>query len=58
MRENEKPSDLRRTVTVQTTFGSEFQRDVAMKNFKAALHAWEESVEAGHKNNKVTITET
>jgi hypothetical protein len=50
--------DLTRTITIQATFGSDLQRDAAMRTLKAVLRAWEESVEAAHQHNKVTITET
>ena len=32
-------NDLTKTITIQATFGSAFQRDVAMKNLTAALRA-------------------
>jgi hypothetical protein len=37
---------------------SDIQRDVALRTFRHMLMVWKETVEASHKKNKVTITET
>ena len=49
---------LRRSVTIEAVFGSDIQRDVALRTFRHMLMVWKETVEASHKKNKVTITET
>jgi hypothetical protein len=43
-------------LTIQATFGSDIQRDVAIKVLDQFLEAWKENVESAHKMNKVTIS--
>jgi hypothetical protein len=43
------------TITIHVVFGSDLQRDSAMKVLRHLLHAWRQLVEAGHKKNNVTI---
>jgi len=43
------------SVHIEATFGSAFQRDVAMKNLDGILAVWKELVVAHHKNNLITI---
>ena len=42
-------------VRIEATFGSHFQRSVAVKNLNAAIATWKELVEAQHKKNAVTV---
>jgi len=49
---------LHHVITVDASFGSDIQRDVALRTFRHMLMVWKETVEASHKKNKVTITET
>jgi len=52
------PSEpLRRTVKIQASFGSEYQRDVSMKILRELIASWKESVEDTHRNNTVHIKE-
>jgi hypothetical protein len=44
------------SVRIEATFGSHFQRSVAIKNLNAALATWKELVEAQHKRNAITVT--
>ena len=48
-------NDLSSSVRIEATFGSQFQRSVAIKNLNAALATWEELVEAKHKRNAVAV---
>ena len=43
-------------ITIEAQFGSEFQRDVAMRALKQLLDTWKQTVEATHKQNKIIIT--
>ena len=43
------------SVRIEATFGSHFQRSVAVKNLNAAIATWKELVEAQHKKNAVTV---
>jgi hypothetical protein len=43
------------SVRIEATFGSHFQRSVAIKNLNGVLGAWKELVEAQHKKNAVTV---
>jgi hypothetical protein len=43
------------SVRIEATFGSQFQRSVAIKNLNAALATWKELVEAKHKRNAVAV---
>ena len=47
--------ELSRTITIEATFGSEIQRDVAMRVLRQFLSAWRENVESAHKEKKVAI---
>ena len=46
------------SVRIDATFGSEFQRSVAIKNLKGLLAAWKALVEARHKKNAITIVQS
>jgi hypothetical protein len=46
---------LTETITITATFGSDMQRDVAMKILRQMLAAWESETEAHHQKNRVTI---
>jgi hypothetical protein len=43
------------SVRIDATFGSRFQRSVAIKNLNGLLAAWKELVEAKHTKNAVTV---
>jgi hypothetical protein len=43
------------SVRIDATFGSEYQRTVAIKNLDGILASWKSVVEAHHKNNAVTV---
>jgi hypothetical protein len=43
------------SVRIEATFGSQFQRTVAIKNLSEVLAAWKALVEAKHKKNAVTV---
>jgi hypothetical protein len=42
-------------VRIEATFGSQFQRTVAIRNLNRMLAAWKELVEAQHKKNTITV---
>jgi hypothetical protein len=42
-------------VRIEATFGSQFQRTVAIKNLNGLLAAWKALVEAQHKKNAITV---
>jgi hypothetical protein len=42
------------SVRIDATFGSRFQRSVAIKTLNGLLAAWEQLVEAKHTKNAVT----
>lgn len=44
------------SVQIDATFGSRFQRSVAIKNLNELLAAWKELVEAKHTKNAVTVS--
>jgi hypothetical protein len=44
------------SVRIEATFGSKFQRSVAIKNLNKVLAAWKELVEAKHTKNAVTVS--
>ena len=43
------------SVRIDATFGSPFQRSVAIKTLNDALATWKELIEAKHKKNAVTV---
>jgi hypothetical protein len=43
------------SVRIDATFGTQFQRSVAVKNLNGLLTAWKELVGAKHKNNAVSV---
>jgi hypothetical protein len=47
---------LNRTITIECRFGSEYQRDVAMRMLGELLIAWKETAESAHKENHINIT--
>ena len=60
-----KPADaintengLSYSVRIDATFGSKFQRTVAIKNLNELLAAWKELVEAKHTKNAVRVIRT
>ena len=44
------------SVQIDATFGSRFQRSVAIKNLNEVLAAWKELVEAKHTKNAITVS--
>lgn len=46
-------SSLSYSMQIDATFGTEFQRSVAIKNLNSLLAAWKELVEAKHTKNAV-----
>jgi hypothetical protein len=44
------------SVRIAATFGSEFQRTVAIKNLNGLLAAWKDLVEAKHAKNAIRVT--
>lgn len=44
------------TVTITATFGSDLQRDVAMRILRKMLAEWETETEGHHQKNRVSIT--
>jgi hypothetical protein len=48
---------LHHVVTVDAAFGSDIQRDVALRTLSRMLMVWKETVEGSHKDNKVTLSE-
>jgi len=48
-------SGLSYSVRIDATFGSQFQRSVAIKNLNGLLAAWKEVVEAQHKKNAIAV---
>jgi len=58
-----KPADaintedgLSYSLRIDATFGSRFQRSVAIKNLNEVLAAWKELVEAKHTKNAITVS--
>ena len=49
---------VHRLVTIAGTFGSEMQREIAMRTLKNLLAIWQREVESHHKKNKLNITAT
>ena len=43
------------SVRIEATFGSQFQRTVAIRNLNKLLAAWKSLVEAQHKKNANTV---
>ena len=43
------------SVQIDATFGTKFQRTVAIKNLNSLLAAWKELVEAKHNKNAITV---
>ena len=43
------------SVRIEATFGSQFQRTVAIRNLNKLLGAWKALVEEQHKKNAVTV---
>jgi hypothetical protein len=44
------------TVTITASFGSDMQRDVAMRILRKVLAEWEAETERLHQKNRVSIT--
>jgi len=47
---------VHRRVTIAGTFGSEMQREIALRTLTDLLVIWQGEVESRHKKNKLTIT--
>ena len=43
------------TITITAAFGSEMQRDVAMKILRQILTAWESDTRERHQKNRISI---
>lgn len=43
-------------VTIESTFGSEFQEEFGMNSLEGVLKAWSLYLQNSHKKNKVKIT--
>jgi hypothetical protein len=50
-----KKSDLRQSVMIEASFGSEIQCTVAMRLLDQFLAAWKEATESHHKKNSIRI---
>lgn len=48
--------NLNPIITIECRFGSEYQRDVAMRLLREILTAWKDTAESTHKENRITIT--
>lgn len=48
-------NSLSYSVQIDATFGSRFQRSVAIKNLNSLLAAWKELVEAKHTKNAIRV---
>jgi hypothetical protein len=48
--------DLRHSVTIEATFGSAYQRDVAARTLNDLITSWKTTVESHHQKHVVTIT--
>lgn len=46
---------MKKIVTIEASFGSKFQEEVAIELLKAMLSAWEVQVITHHKKNKVKV---
>ena len=46
------------SIIIEATFGSDIQRNVAIRTLARVLEAWKANVESSHKNNKITISGT
>ena len=47
---------VHRRVTIAGTFGSEMQREIALRTPTDLLFIWQREVESHHKKNRLTIT--
>ena len=43
-------------MTIAGTFGSEMQREIALRTLTDLLAIWQREVESRHKKNKLTVT--
>ncbi|MGD1096720.1 MAG: hypothetical protein ABSB35_32585 [Bryobacteraceae bacterium] len=50
-------SIIRHSLVIESIFGSEIQRDVALRTLTKLLATWKETVESAHAKNKITITD-
>ena len=48
---------LRKTTTIQASFGSQYQQDIAMKLLKELFATWKQTVNSAHRDNHVHIKE-
>jgi hypothetical protein len=51
-------NDLSYSVRIEATFGSQFQRTVAIRNLNRVLATWKALVVAQHKKNAITVTQS
>jgi hypothetical protein len=49
---------LKKTITIEATFGSDFQVMPAMRTFEQSLEAWAAMLAERHQDNRVTWTVT
>ena len=49
---------VHRRVTIAGSFGSEMQRQIALRTLTNLLVIWQREVESHHKKNKLNITST
>ena len=47
---------VHRRVTIAGTFGSDMQREIALRTLTDLLVIWQREVESHHKKNKLTVT--
>ncbi len=47
---------VHRRFTIAGTFGSEMQRQIAMRTLADLIVIWQREVESRHKKNKLTVT--
>jgi hypothetical protein len=43
------------SLQIDTTFGSDFQRTVAVRNLNRLLEMWKSAVETRHRKNAITV---
>jgi hypothetical protein len=48
--------EMCRTVTITGIFGSDLQREIAMKTLTDLLAIWKREVEQRHKKNSISVT--
>ena len=53
---NQSRPKLKHSVTIAGNFGSQIQKDFALRTLADILAAWKREVESRHKKNTITIT--